>query len=363
MSKHTVVSGIVVGLVGMIGLATPVLADAFDVYGDAYRAFATPPIGNGSFGVAGDALPDGRLVMVTGNSIFIESGVGTAQFDEVALLDASQTGGSTDPAFLTISPDGSTIAVGTGFGKPVAVFDTASLGAPGAPTLLTSGTVADYFAVGHFNAAWEDNTHLALTAGDFGSPAFVSLLDTTSDPNAPVNSVIVSNIAGASAGIAFDDAGWLYTGNGFADGNGSDTGVIKAFDPTSWNTGVDFENQGILIGDVLSAGSLTFDDQGNLFVGGGDFGSFDAGYLGIIHASAIADALAGFGAIDPNDPNDLKRLDPRGDGFGFFGAAYNDLTGELYVTDGDTWYATVPTPASLSLLGLGGFSLCIRRRR
>lgn len=362
MNKHTAALGVLVGLVGLIGPATPALADAFDVYGDVYRSFRTPPIGNGSFGVAGDALPDGRLVMVTGNSIFIESAVGSAQFDEVGLLDASQTGGSTDPAFLTISPDGATIAVGTGFGKPVAVFDTALLGTPGAPALLTSG-LADYFSVEHFNAAWEDNTHLALTAGDFGSPAFVSLLDTTSDPNAPINSVIVSNISGASAGIAFDDAGWLYTGNGFANGNGSDTGVIKAFDPTSWNAGVDFENQGVLIGDVLSAGSLTFDDQGNLFVGGGDFGSFDVGYLGIIHADAIADALAGFGAIDTNDPNDLKRLDPRGDGFGFFGAAYNDLTGELYVTDGDMWYATVPTPTTMSLLGLGSVSMCIRRRR
>ncbi len=346
----------------VLGVVAPVSADAFERYGDSYRAFMTPPIGGGSFGVTGDALPDGRLLMVTGNSVFVESAVGSAVFDEVGVFDASETGGATDPEFLTISPDGLRVAVGVGFGKPVAVFDVSALGTAGAPTMLTSGNGADYFGVGHFDGSWYDNTRLALTAGVFGEEAFVSLLDTTSDVGSPINDLVITGIAGASAGVAFDDAGRLYTANGFADGSGSGTGNIRVFEVSEWMGGVDFEVGGVFVGDVLSGGGLRFDTDGNLFVGGGDFGDFDAGYLGVINAWAIADALGGFGAIDPSDPLDLRRLDPRGDGFGYYASAYNMLTGELYVADGEVWYATVPAPGSVVMFGCAGLMAWRRRR-
>lgn len=343
-------------------LGSAAFGDAFDRYGESYRGFGTPPTGGGSFGVAGSALADGRLVMVTGNSVFVESAVGSAQFDEVARLDASRTGGSTDPSFLSVSPDGSRIAIGAGFGKPVAVFDTSALGTPGHPTELTAGGAAEYFDVGHYAGAWYDARRLAVTGGDFGEPAFVSLLDTASDPDHPVSDLVITGIAGASAGVAFDGAGRLYTANGYADGSGSGTGNIRVFGPAEWLAGADFETGGLLVGDVLSGSSLGFDGEGNLFVGGGDFGAFDAGYLGVLHAGALADVLNGLGPIDPGDPLDLKRLDPRGDGFGYFGGAYNGLTGELYVTDGETWYATVPAPMSASLLLVAGVCAAGRRR-
>ncbi len=344
----------------LAALTTTSSADAFTTYGHSYQPFSTPPIGNGSFGITGDALPDGRLLMVTGNSLFLESNAGSRLFDEVAIFDTTQTGGSTDPAFLTISPDGTRVAVGVGFGKPVAVFDVAALGAPDAPTTLTNGSVADYFHITPFDATWYDNTNLALTTGEFGQQAFVSLLDTQSNPDAPINNPIITGIAGASAGIAFDTAGRLYTANGFADGSGSVTGNIRIFDPAEWMTGADFETQGTYLGDILSGGSLRFDTDGNLFVAGGDFTDFDAGYLGVVNAQAIADALQGLGPINPNDPTDLRRLDPRGDGFGYFASAYNSFTGELYITDGEVWYATIPAPGALALLATSG---CIARRR
>lgn len=353
VTVHVACAAAVVGAPSAFG-------DAFDEYGRAYRVFDTPPVGDGSFGVSGAALADGRLVMVTGNGVWLESGVGTAVFDEVAVFDAPM-GGAVDPAFLTVSPGATRIAVGGGFGRPVAVFDVSALGTPDAPTLLTEGEKADYFRVGHYDAAWFDERHLALSAGDFGAPAFVSLLDTRSDPDIPVNDVVVSGIAGASSGVAFDPAGRLFTGNGFEDGFGSGTGWIKAFDASEWMAGADFESGGVLIGDVLSAGALEFDAFGNLAVGGGDFGAFDAGYMGVIHASAIADAIAGMGAIDGGDPAQLKRLDPRGDGLGYFGAAYNGATGELCVTDGTTWYATAPGPGTAAVMVCAG--VMMRRRR
>ena len=55
-----------------------------------------------------------------------------------------------------------------------------------------------------------------------------------------------------------------------------DTGWIKAFEPADWMaplTGgdpVDFEAEQTLIADLLSAASLGFDGEGDLYVGGGD---------------------------------------------------------------------------------------------
>jgi len=340
--------------------------DAYLTYGSAYRSVTLPPVGSGSFDIKGDVLPDGRIIAATGGSIYLERGAGSGLFDAVGTLDAGQIGAGVDPGFLAVSPDGLTVALGGGFGKPVVVFAVGSLGTPGAPAPLSTG-VANYFDVPHYEAAWADNSRLALTAGDFGSASYVSLLDVTSGAGSPVNPVIISNIAGSSAGIAFDAAGNLYTGNGFdLDGlTGSTTGTIRAFSPADWAGGgvgaaANFETQGSLIGEVLSAGSLNFDLEGNLFVGGGDFGS-DSGYLGIVHSDAIAAALAGMGEIDPNDPADLRRLDPLGSGFGYFGSVFDESTGQLFITSGSTWYATVPTPACamLSLLGLAA----TRRRR
>lgn len=345
--------------------------DAFHTYGvHGFRAVPLPPIGPGSFDIRGDYLPDGRIVAVTGLSIFLENAPGSGTFHEAAILDAATVGGATDPSFLRVSPDGSSIAVGAGFARPVAVFSTSSLGPVGSPTPLTpaggggGGGGARYFNVPHFEGAWADGSHLAVTAGDFGSPSFVTLLDVTSSTAAPLNPMIVSNIGGASAGIAFDAGGRLYTGNGFDidPSSGSTTGTIRAFASSEWNGAVpaNFETGGALVADVLSAGSLLFDAEGNLIVGGGEFGA-DSGYLGVINALALADALAGAGPIDSSDLADLRRLDPLGTGAGYFAAAFNPLTGELAVTSGATWHITIPAPATF--LSASTFAFIFARRR
>jgi hypothetical protein len=320
-----------------------------------------PPVGAGSFDVKGDILPDGRIVAVTGASVYLERARGSGVFDAVGILDSSEIGSATDPAFLRISPGGDTIAIGGGFGKPVAVFGVQALGTPGLPVVLTSGSVASYFDIAHYEAQWRDGSHLAVTAGEFGSPAFVSLLDVRSDPGAPVNPVIIEGIGGAPAGIAFDAAGWLYTGNGFDldPSSGSETGAVRAFAPELWGGGAaDFESAGVFVGDVLSASALLFDLEGNLIVGGGEVPG-DAGYLGVINADALTRALGGLGPIDASDPLQLRRLDPLGTGDGYFGAAYDRTTGMLFATDGSLWHGTIPGPGAASLL----FAACILNGR
>lgn len=358
-------AAVVGGVVGIGASSSILLArDAFSQYGASWQVSTVPAVGSGSFDTRADFLPDGRRVAVTGNSVYIESAARSGVYDVVGVLDAAEMGSSTDPAFIRVSPDGSRIAIGGGFMKPVAVFATSSLGGPGSPSALTSGAVASYFDVGHYDAEWQDSSHLALSAGDFGSPAYVSLLDVSSNTNAPVNPVIISGIMGFSAGIAFDAAGRLYTGNGYdADPKtGSGTGTIRAFAPSLWAGGAaDFETAGSLIGEVLSAGTMHFDLDGNLIVAGGEAG-VDFGYVGVINADAIAAALAGSGPIDPSDLLTLRRLDPLGTGSGYFSANFDPSTGELFVIDGTRWYATIPAPAAAGLLVVAG-TASVRRRR
>ena len=362
---------LVAGMVVLMCTAIPQLAEAsgstdsaFNSYGASYRMINLPPVSGGSFSTVGDALPDGRLVSTTGDGVYLETGVGTGAFDLVSTIDTGPFGSDPDPAFLRISPDGSRIALGGGFGKPLAVFDTAALGTAAVPTTIDAAN-ADHFEINHFDAEWMDDNQLAITAGKFGDPSFVTLLDVTSPTAAPVNPVIINNINGASGGIAFDSSGRLFTGNGFGSGDpGSDTGELRIFEPSDWSIAspADFEVDGVYLGDILSASSLSMDSEGNLAVGGGNFAGGMTGFMGVISAQAIKDAMGG-DPVDPNDPMDLRRLDPLNNGLGIFGSSFNALTGELFVTDGATWWATVPSPGPAAALVIFALDLSRRRKR
>ncbi|MCP4248930.1 MAG: PEP-CTERM sorting domain-containing protein [bacterium] len=331
-------------------------ADAFTGY--APSGSFELPAGATEFGI----LPDGRLITVGGASVFVETAAGSGGFGlQGALFGADFP--SFGPAFVRVSPDGLRVAVGSNGGSSfvdyrVGVFALADL-------------TGDWHSAGHFDGRWYDDTHLALTAGEFGQPAMVTLLDTHSaDPSDPVNPVIVNNIGGASAGIAFDAADNLYTGNGYAGAGPSGTGAVKYIDFADWSAAragggpADFENQGRLIVEVLSAGSLGFDPEGNLYVGGGDFGAGELDFAALVHSSAVADAIAGIGPADPLDPAEVRRFDPDdANDFNFYDLDYNDVTDTLYVREGRMVYTyVVPEPGSLGLLLCGGLMLRHRRR-
>lgn len=278
-----------------------------------------------------DILPDGRIIVLAGDRVSLETAVGSRSFTLKGTLsgaDISVFG----PAFIRVSPDGSRIAVGNGGGASSPVF---KVGVLDSETL--EGT---WYVANHFLAEWIDDTHLALTAGDFGNPSSVTVLDTTSlDPENPDNPTIIENIGGASGGVAFDRSGTMFTGNGSTTIGPSGTGTVKAFSRASWTDALDggpaldFEFEGTLVVDVLSASPLGFDTEGNLFVGGGATAP-DNDSVALVRASAVAAALAGMGPANPNDPAQVRRLDPiTTSDFNFYSAAHNAVTGELYVRD------------------------------
>ncbi len=291
--------------------------------------------------MAGASLPDGRLIAATGLSMFLETAPGSGVWRLAGTLPAVA-----EPTFVAVSPSGSRVAIG--MNPAIVVVDVSALGGRGG-TPPALGAVGSLLNVSHYDGAWIDEHRLALTAtGGPGleAPVGVVLEVTLQGDGSASTRVIVTNIGGASAGVGIDAVGNLYTGNGFdLIAGGSDTGWIKAFSPGLWASApADFEDAGVLVCDLLSAGGLRFDAEGNLFVGGGDFGAGDTGYVGIISAMAIESALLGGSPVNPSDPGAVRRLTPTPDPFAFYGVIVNAARGEALVTNVDfgtnlaTWH-------------------------
>ncbi|MBX7165803.1 MAG: PEP-CTERM sorting domain-containing protein [Pirellulales bacterium] len=329
-------------------------------------------LADGRLLVLSTAIPDPSDPFAAGTpELYVETAVSSRTWSYLGNLPLAL--GASWPsfggAFLSISPDGSRVAVGdNAFAEQhVGVFTTADL--------LTSGPAAmpiDWFPAAHSGGAWFDNRQLALVYGDFVTSS-VSVLDTDSNVTMPINNDVVTGVGGGSSSIAFDADGNLYTGNGFdTSPGGSVTGTIRKFakdGPDGWVNALstmnplNFETEGTLRGQVLSAGSLQFDVEGNLFVGGSDFfggGEFD--YLALLQ----------------NDANGMGQLnfDPDTLAASFYNLIYNEVTGELYANepfpldepiDNTAVFVIrpVPEPSSLALAVLGaiGVSWWWRRRR
>ncbi len=280
-----------------------------------------------------DSLPDGRVITLSGSTVYLETAPASGSFASVGNLVGADFP-SFGAAFLRVSPDGTQFAVGNNGGSSFSSFRVG--------VFVISNLAGNWFAAAHYDGAWIDDQRLALTAGDFGSPAFVTLLDTNSPiPLNPDNRTVIAGIEGSSGGIAFDALGNLYTGNGFTGAGPSGTGAIKAYSNSLWetayanNTPLNFETQGMLVVDILSASPLDFDDEGNLLVGGGDFSeSSETDYVAVIRASTIATALGGSGPVNTGDPAQVRKLDPdSANDFNFFFAVSNPALSRIYAKD------------------------------
>lgn len=326
------------------------------------RSFTLPaPNGLSGGQVLYDPLPDGRLLLLNGATVSVETGLKTGNFNTLGnIAGFAPTFG---PTFLAVAPDGTRAVAGTG-GGTVAVFDTSN-----------PATVANY-SVQDFSGEWIDNRYLAIA--NAAPTSGVQVLDTTTSSVKQA----ITNVGGASAGVAFDAAGNLYTGNAFDfSPGGSGAGWIKEFSAAAWqnalatSTPLDFEASGTPVADLLSAYPIGFDPSGNMFVGGGDFfgGSGDYGYAALIDAAAVASALAVPQAspsiTSGSSASVLRKFASPQTTIDFSQPPnwnYNAATGELYLSyafgDGNvTVYAAVPEPSCLLLAVLCGMLVLTQR--
>jgi hypothetical protein len=277
----------------------------------------TLPASDSSFGSVADAFGEsvssdvdgyalrGRFLAATGSTVFLQKNFGADVWLPVASVPENM-----DPGFLKISPSGAKIALGTGFYLPIYVFPTALLSVA-SPPQLSAAPGSKRFSEDYFDAAWRDERYLFINGEALGGSQIYAL-DTDGTSGAPIP--IIPDIPGASGGIAFDAAGDLVTGIGY----GEKTGELKIWsaglvaralngEPFSYAT-----SGAVLVDGALSAASLGFDSDGNLYVGGGDvFGSSGQyGYAALLSASVIQRVLSGGAPANPDSADDYLKIQP-----------------------------------------------------
>ncbi len=306
-------------LCGLLSAPPSAAQNSFDGYTPVGH-YATPT--GGAFQDAFDAAPDGRVLFLAANDVYLETAPGSRRFKLLGPL-TGEGAPVLFPAFIRMRPDGDAFAVGNSAGR-VGIFDIRRM----------NGT---WFSAAHYDADWFDAQHLCIREG-----VTVTLLDTQSSPGAPVNPVLIENCP-IAAGIGFDDDRNLFTGNGYNGPEPSDTGWIMYFSYERWSgvlngdPVVDFEEEGILVADVLSATSIGFDEDGNLHTGGGDFDTGDLDYVGLISGAAVAEAVGGGDPADPENPADVRKLDPDGgDPQNWYDATFSRSRQEMLVRDSAT---------------------------
>ncbi|MBI9092843.1 MAG: hypothetical protein JEZ12_26805 [Desulfobacterium sp.] len=262
----------------------------------------------------------GRMISATGSKVYIQSATDPEAWTEIGSVTYTM-----DPSFIKVSPDGSKIALGMGFGKPLLVlpsfvaenstpatfFELEDPDDPESYVLSDGVTMHD---VNYYDAAWApDNRHLVVNGGEWPGPPYgsgVISLDTQDGSTMG----LIKEIPGASASIAVDENFNLVTGIGYCT-SPNRTGELKVWKTNEWwnggaMTGGDYDDQGrILATNALSSAYLGFDPNGNLCVGGGDAfgvgGPSENGYAALISHKVMERVVAAQpGEADPvNEAN------------------------------------------------------------
>jgi len=261
-----------------------------------------------------------RMLAASGRTVWVQAQAGSSSWDKVATTDPAEQ--AMDPSFIVTTPNGEKIALGMGLEQPLYVFPTSLLSVDEPPDLTTVAGVRAY-AHSYYDAAFRDGRYLFFNAGagPQGDEAYTSaiyVVDTEIDGPSAI-SLAIANIPGASAGIVFDEAGDLITGNGYDDDE-QETGELRIFTAAdiagSIESGVPllYRESGLVVAkNVLSAASLGIDAEGNLFVGGGDVVGRETGQLGfaaVIDHGVLKRVLDGGSPVDPASDEDIMRLAP-----------------------------------------------------
>ena len=273
-----------------------------------------------SYYVLGTGLPDGRLILWNGDTVFVQHGPSIDFFHPVA------SGYLGDPAFIALSPNGHDVILGQGFGDNLYSFDV------DAPADYTSASVIT--TIPHYGATFLSETLLLIDAGNAGfTGSELVMLDLSATKGVAIHTVVSKDeryeqaqekgiivekpLFGWSAKLAYDED------NGLVYAMDSGQREIRIFNLTdilnafNTNTPLDWATDGVLMGaagDYFSGGVAGIRPDGTLIIDGSE------GYL----------QPGGIQLVDPNLANPalaviLATLDPAGTQ-GFHAAIYNEYS-------------------------------------
>ncbi len=308
------------------GITAAVVADDFSDYKTAAgkTGVVNLPTVEGGWFTAVDYFPaeatamidgkfqaQGRMIAANNDKIYLQRTYGSNQWDVVATVPP----GPMDPSFIHVSPDGSKIALGIGYGAPLVIIPTSALSVSNPQSVFNTGRV--FTEINYYDGAWVDNRYFVVNGGQWPTgcePPYynnpncsfqsgVGAVDTeVEDPATHVGVPLVLGIPGASADVHVDKNGNLLTGLGWATYPTNRTGELKVWAPGEWDPAAGSEldygtNTKVVANNILSVAYLGEDAEGNLHVGGGDAfgvgGVNENGYAALIKHGIVNDIAAG----------------------------------------------------------------------
>jgi hypothetical protein len=287
-------------LIACITILLPIIAGPARATADPQVTLPEPE--PGSFFSVFNYTHDGRAVAFDGFTVYVQQSRQSATLTPIGTLPELYRGG-TDPAFISISPNGQTILLGAGAGGsrfPDPDFNGNIFKMPSSGGQATLVGRYMWEIVG----TWLNNDTFVFGQGEtFGT--FTGSVEAL-NVNTGATIHIVGNIPGDPGGIVFDNQDNLYVGLGSGQ-DGNRTGEIHRFDASVVDaalSGQGFVNfdDGELIAKVLNAGSLAISSNGKLFVGGANFTTGDSGYIAEVDVDT-GQIVRKFDPAD-GDPND-----------------------------------------------------------
>jgi MYXO-CTERM domain-containing protein len=311
-----------------------VLFFAAPAWAQSYTALESyPEPAENAFGTTATALPDGRIVVWDGETVFLQA------LPRHDVWEPAASGYAGDPGFIALAPDGHTVLLGAGFANKAYLLDL------DAPTDYVEGS--EISVPTHFSGTFITESLVAMDRGksDFSGSEIV-VVDVAQSksleqpfvlmtlPAPETKTTIIDKPQGAySSNVYYDEVGeFLYV----MDGNARE---IRAFplwavlDAYENETQLDWEADAAPMGEpgvYFTGGIEGITEDNNLIIPGSEgFGLPGGVQIVSVKTGAVLDVL-----------------DPVGNG-GFYGAVYNAALDDLLVSEGGVMYAPEPWPTEL----------------
>ncbi|HEV3001586.1 MAG TPA: hypothetical protein VGW75_12670 [Solirubrobacteraceae bacterium] len=281
-----------------LGAAGPSMAQAPPPAANAEVPLPTPA--SGSFYTAFDYTTDDRIIAFDGFTVYEQQDAASDAMTPVGSIPEEYRG-ATDPSFVSVSPTDDLVLLGAGAGGskyPDPDYNgnifrmDLNTGAASLVGRYPWNILGDFISQHHF-VFGQGETYGFFTGS-------VEVLDLRTGATRS----IVKEIPGDPGGVAFDRGddghGNLFVGLGSAQ-DSDRNGEVRRFSKNAVKAALDggpaldFDTQSTLVTEILNAGDLAFGAHGQMFVGGGDFGEPDLGYVA---------------KVDPKTGQTLSRFDP-----------------------------------------------------